>query len=159
LIRTLERFDEPVSGAAWAPDCQSIITGSFDKDKSICQWSLHGELLYTWTKKHRTGDLAVSPNGRWLVAMDDRNWLHVYNFVTRELEYEWDLKVRPTSVSISQDSRFLLVNKSDGEAQLIDIATRDAIQKYLGHAGGEYAIRSSLGGANESFVVSGSEGK
>jgi len=91
--------------------------------------------------------------------MDERNWLHVYNFLTRELEYEWDLKVRPTSVSISQDSRFLLVNKTDGEAQLIDITTRDAIQKYRGHSGGEYIVRSGFGGANESFVISGSDGK
>jgi WD repeat-containing protein 26 len=159
LINTLERFHEPVSSCVWAADCQSFITGSFDKEKSLCQWNLEGERLYTWTKKHRTEDLAVSPDGHWLVAMDERNWLHVYNFVTRELEYEWDLKVRPTSVSISQDSRFLLVNKTDGEAQLIDITTRDAIQKYRGHSGGEYTIRSGFGGANESFVISGSDGR
>ncbi|KAK0652268.1 WD40-repeat-containing domain protein [Cercophora newfieldiana] len=157
LIKTLERFEEPVSSCVWAADCRTFITGSFDKDRSLCQWNLEGEQPYIWTKKHRTEDLAVSPDGHWLVAMDERNWLHVYNFVTRELEYEWDLKVRPTSVSISQDSRFLLVNKTDGEAQLIDIATRDAIQKYRGHFGGEYTIRSGFGGANESFVISGSE--
>ncbi|KAK4451888.1 WD40-repeat-containing domain protein [Podospora aff. communis PSN243] len=157
LINTLERFHEPVSSCVWAADCQSFITGSFDKEKSLCQWNLEGNRLYTWTKKHRTEDLAVSPDGHWLVAMDERNWLHVYNFVTRELEYEWDLKVRPTSISISQDSRFLLVNKTDGEAQLIDITTRDAIQKYRGHSGGDYTIRSGFGGANESFVISGSD--
>jgi len=51
------------------------------------------------------------------------------------------------------------VNRTDGEAQLIDIATRDTIQKYRGHSGGEYTIRSGFGGANESFVISGSEGE
>jgi len=157
LLQTLERFDEPVSSCVWAADCQSLVTGSFDKNKSLCQWSLNGERLYTWTKKHRTQDLALSPDGHWLVAMDERNWLHVYNFVTRELEYEWDLKARPTSVSISQDSRYLLVNKTDGEAILVDIATRDTIQKYRGHGGGDFVLRSDFGGANESFVISGSE--
>lgn len=158
LIRSSERFEEPVSSCVWAADCRSFITGSFDKERAICQWNLEGHRLFTWTKKHRTEDLAVSPDGQWLVAMDEQYRLHVYNFVTRELEYEMELRVQPTSVNISQDSRFLLVNLVDGEAQLIEIATREPIQKYTGHKGGECVIRSAFGGANESFVISGSEG-
>jgi WD40 repeat protein len=158
-IRVLERFEEPVSCCVWAGDSRTFILGTFDKEKPLCQWNLEGERLYTWTKKHRTEDLAVSADGRYMVAMDDQNHLHVYNFITRELEYEMELKSRPTSVRISEDSRFLLVNKTEGEAQLIDIVSRDPIQKYTGHSGGEYTIRSSFGGANESFVISGSEGK
>jgi WD40 repeat protein len=159
LVRKLDRFDEPVTSCVWTADSQSVITGTMDKERSICQWDLEGNRTHTWTKKYRAASLDLSPDGQWLVAMDDLQSLHVYNFRTRELEYEWDLKSTPTSVSISQDSRFLLVNKSDGEAQLIDIVTRDVIQKYRGHAGGEYMIRSGFGGANESFVISGSEGK
>ena len=159
LLKTLERFREPVSSCVWAADSRTFILGTFDKEKSLCQWNLEGERLYTWSKKHRTGDLAVSPDGHWLVAMDDQEHLHVYNFITRDLEYEMELKSRPTSVSISQDSRFLLVNKQDGEAQLIEIASREPVQKYTGHTGGEFTIRSTFGGANESFVMSGSEGK
>jgi len=158
LIRSSEKFDEPVSSCVWAADCRSFITGSFDKDRALCQWNLDGERLFTWTKKHRTEDLAVSPDGQWLVAMDDQCRVHVYNFVTRELEYEMQLKARPTSVSISQDSRFLLVNQVDGEAQLVEIASKDVVQKYTGHTGGKFLIRSAFGGANESFAISGSEG-
>src|SRR5699024_11205273 len=55
------------------------------------------------------------------------------------------------------DSRHLLVNKQDSEAQLIDLVSRNSVQKFLGHTGGDYLIRSAFGGANESFVVSGSE--
>lgn len=68
-----------------------------------------------------------------------------------------DLKALPTSVSISADSKHLLVNKRDGEALLIDLNTKTSVQKFLGHTGGNYLIRSAFGGANESFVVSGSE--
>jgi hypothetical protein len=91
--------------------------------------------------------------------MDEQKHLHIYNFITRELEYEMELKAQPTSVTISQDSRFLLINKINSEAQLIEIASRELIQKYTGHSGGEYLIRSAFGGANESFVISGSEGE
>ncbi|KAK1835396.1 WD40-repeat-containing domain protein [Podospora conica] len=157
LVRKLDRFDEPVTGCVWTADSQSLFTGTLHKDRSICQWDLEGNLIHTWTKKYRTSSLDLSPDGHRLVAMDDQQSVHVYNFRTRELEYELNLKSTPTSVSISQDSRFLLVNKSDGEAQLIDMVTRDVIQKYRGHVGGEYMIRSGFGGANESFVISGSE--
>lgn len=159
LVRKLDGFEEPVTSCVWTADSQSFITGSMDKENSICQWDLEGNRTHMWTKEFRTTSLDLSPDGQWLVAMDDLQSVHLYNFRTRELEYDWDLKSTPSSVSISQDSRLLLVNKSNGEAQLSDIVTRDVIQKYRGHVGGEYIIRSGFGGANESFVVSGSEGK
>ncbi|KAH8881530.1 WD domain-containing protein [Thozetella sp. PMI_491] len=156
-IKVLDRFVEPVSSCVWAADSRSFILGTFDVTKSLSQWDLRGERVFNWPKKHRTQDLAASPDGRWLVAMDEQSHLYIYNLATRELEYEMELKSRATSISVSHDSRFLLVNQVDGIAQLIDIASRESIQKYTGGMGGEYTIRSSFGGANESFVISGSE--
>ena len=91
--------------------------------------------------------------------MDDQHHIYVYDFVTRDLKYEMELASRPTSLSITGDSKYLLVNKQEGEAQLFNIMNRAAVQKYEGHRGGEYLIRSDFGGANESFVISGSEGE
>lgn len=144
-------------GAVWSNDGQSFVVGTLDKNHSLCTYSVHGDEVIEWGKKHRVQDLCGSPDGRWLAAVDDSTTIHVYNAETRELEYEMELKTRPTSVSISSDSRHLLVNKKDGEAQLIDLVTRQSIQKFLGHTGGDCLIRSSFGGANESFVTSGSE--
>ena len=90
--------------------------------------------------------------------MDDRNHIHVYNFLMRQWEYEIELHCRLTSISISKDSRHLLVNLQKDQAQLFDLFSREVVQYYTGHTGGEYMIRSALGGANESFVLSGSEG-
>lgn len=91
--------------------------------------------------------------------MDDQNHIHVYNFVTRELEYEKHLQERPTSVSISHDSGYMLVNKQDGEVLLFNIANQgNPVRKYTGATGGLFLIRSAFGGADENFVVSGSEG-
>jgi hypothetical protein len=120
---------------------------------------LKGEKLHTWTKKYRTEDLALSPDGRWLVAMDNEVHIYVYDYATRQLEYEMGLESRPTSVSITRDSKYLLVNKQEGGAQLFNIVNRTAVQKYIGATGGDYLIRSDFGGANESFVISGSEGE
>lgn len=158
LLVKLERFEEPASGCVWAADSKSFVTGALDKLHGLRTWSISGEMLCEWGKKHRVQDLCGSPDGHWLVAVDDAQKIHVYNAVNRELEYEMELKARPTCVSISEDSRHLLVNKKDGEVQLIDLVNRSSVQKFLGHTGGEFLIRSAFGGANESFVVSGSEG-
>ncbi|KAL6402475.1 WD40 repeat-containing protein [Ilyonectria robusta] len=157
LLKKLRRFEEPVSGCVWARDNLSFVVGTLDRAHSLCTINVNDEEVYDWGKRHRVQDLCGSPDGRWLVAVDDVQTIHVYNAITRELEFDMELKARPTSVSISQDSRHLLVNKRDGEAQLIDLVTRNSVQKFFGHTGGEYLIRSSFGGPNESFVISGSE--
>ena len=123
------------------------------------EWSASGDKVAEWPSDHRVEDLTVSPNGRWLVAMDDRHHVQVYNLMTREFEYKIDLSVRLMSVSISEDSRHLLVNHQNGVAQLIDLFTREPVQSYTGHnCGDQFVIRSAFGGADESFVVSGSDG-
>jgi WD40 repeat protein len=148
-----------VSSCVWAPDGQSFVTGCLAVERNLCQWNLNGDLIYDWGQTHRIEDLAVSPDGHRLVAMDCAHHLHVYNFITRELEYEMDLKVRLTSVNISQDSRYILVSKIDGEARMFDIETRESYKVFMGQKGGNFVIRSAFGGANESFIISGSEGE
>ncbi|KAG6041249.1 hypothetical protein E4U41_005290 [Claviceps citrina] len=152
----LGRFDEPVSACAWVYDA-SFILGTLDSKRSICTFHIVGSELVQWNKKHRVQALSASPDGRWLVAADNITTIYIYNALTQELEYEVDLGTQPTSLSISQDSRSLLVNKADSEAQLIDLATGTTLHKFLGHKMDRFIIRSSFGGANESFVVSGSE--
>jgi WD40 repeat protein len=159
-VRTLVGFEEPVSSCVWAADGQTFITGSFDKAQSLCQWTLAGERVHSWARtQHRTEDVALSHDQRWLVAMDERCNLHVYDYAARELVYDLALNARATCVSISRDSRYMLVNKEDSEALLVDIETRETVQKYSGQLGGQYTIRSDFGGANENFVISGSEGE
>lgn len=146
-----------MSGCVWASDSQSFVLGTLDKHHSLITFNVHDDHTREWNKKHRVQDLCGSPDGRWLVAVDDNETIHIYNALTQELEYNMVLKSRPTSVSISADSRHLLVNRRDGEAQLIDLATRTTDQKFVGHVGGDFLIRSSFGGAHEAFVMSGSE--
>lgn len=160
LIRTMDQFNEPVSSCAWVNN-QVLITGSFDKERSICSWNLGiADVFKTvWTKDHRTEDLALSPDRNWVVALDDQKRFHVYNYHTREQVYSHEMKDRGTSLCISQDSASLLVNTQVGTAILYDIPTKDVLHQYDQHKGGDFLIRTYLGGANEAFVLSGSEGK
>ncbi|QSZ34518.1 hypothetical protein DSL72_006112 [Monilinia vaccinii-corymbosi] len=158
LLKKLPRFNEPVTCCVWAPDGQSFITGSLSSEKNLCQWNLDGDLIHDWSRKHRIRDVVITPNGNRLVAIAHTSHLYVYDFVTRELEYDMDLKVTVCSISISHNSRHLLVHCHTGETRMMDIDTGEKVRSFVsGDKGGEFIIRSTFGGANESFVVSGSE--
>lgn len=134
--------------------------GSLDKVRGLSHWDRDGKKLSDWASLHRVEDLAVSPDGHWLVSMDVLGHLHVYNFLTHEHEYAIGMKGRATSISISRDSRLLLINlPQQGMAQLFDLRKREVVQTYKGHSGGSFMIRSTFGGADENFVASGSEGR
>jgi WD repeat-containing protein 26 len=50
------------------------------------------------------------------------------------------------------------VNLAEGQINLIDIETSSVIRRFRGQKQGQYVIRSAFGGAEENFVISGSEG-
>lgn len=157
----IPRFGEPSTSCAWAPDGQTFVVGCLANERNLCQYDLNGEEVYDWGRNHRIQDIAITPNGRWLVAMDHDTHIYGYNFITREPVFEMKMKSRLRSVSISQDSRSLLVNMKDGEAQILDLErqTEGPIQVFkAGNQGGEDVIRATYGGANESFVTTGSAG-
>lgn len=115
--------------------------------------------MYRWTGS-RVYDLVITPNGRRLAAICTQKKLHVYNFVTREKEYEIQMVSELTCISVSKDSRYILMNMGTGlqEVHLMDLATAEVVRKFSGQKQKEFMIRSCFGGADENFVVSGSEG-
>jgi WD40 repeat protein len=108
----------------------------------------------------RVHDLAISPDGTRLVALLEKRIL-VYDFNTYEKLCEWQPEgnVKLTSVSISEDGRYVLVSMNEHRIELRDIETGEITERYSGHTQRQYIIRSGFGGAGEGFVVSGSEGE
>ena len=156
---TIDHHAQPVTTAAWAPDGRSFITGSLDKRDQLCLWDLEGNDLYHWLIDYRIQDSAISSDGKKLVTISDKKEVFVYNFETREKEYSFSCQVKMTCVSISRDSRYMLISMADSEVHLYDIETAEIIRKYSGKVQGEYIIRSAFGGSDENMVISGSEGK
>jgi WD40 repeat protein len=130
-----------------------------DDKAQLCHWSLRGHRpIYVWPGGFRVQDCAITPDGSRLIAANEAGKLHVYNFATHVEEYCLPLKSKATSVTVSRDSKYVLVNLAEGQIQLIDIETTEVVRRFRGQKQGEYVIRSSFGGAAENFVVSGSEG-
>jgi WD40 repeat protein len=63
-----------------------------------------------------------------------------------------------TSLSLSKDGKYLLVNLVNQEIHLWDIAGKlKSPLKYKGHRQQRYVIRSCFGGSDQAFIASGSE--
>lgn len=145
------------------PDGRSFVTGILEE--YLIQWSVHGEQLEK-TPSARTYDLKISPNGETLIAAS-LDKLHIYDLHTWEIIRELDLaahrseKVHLTGLQITKDWRFALVNTGKTENQmliLVDLESGEIVKRYKGPKQEEWIIKGCLGGQDERFVVSGSEG-
>lgn len=153
----IDHHNQPVSTACWAPDGETFVTGSLDKQSQLCLWTLDGRPSYNWAIDYRVQDCAISADGQRMVTISSERQIFVYNFVTREEEYSILLRTKMTCLSISRDSRYMLVNMADNEVQLIDIESAEIVRRFLGQKQELFVIRSTFGGADENLIISGSE--
>jgi WD40 repeat protein len=155
-------FTYPCTTAAWAPSGKYVVIGSQDDKLGCGVWDLSGHQVHNFCEdgsKLRANDLAISPDGQRLVVVSE-SFITVFDFTSYEKICEWQLDdMKLTSVAISQDSRHMLVSMNQDKIKLMEIDTGDVIQRFEGHQQKHYIIRSAFGGADENFVVSGSEGE
>lgn len=153
------------------PDGNQVVIGSQDTKHGLCLWDLEGNLIHNFAEEKenlRINDLAISSDGRRLVGLLERRII-VFSLETYDRVYDttydrFDVQGLPsikhfTSVSISKDSQHMLISVNEDHIMLTEIDTGKVLRIFSGHKQEQFIIRSSFGGANESFVVSGSEGK
>eukprot|EP01102_Stenamoeba_stenopodia_P015704 TRINITY_DN537_c0_g2_i1.p1 TRINITY_DN537_c0_g2~~TRINITY_DN537_c0_g2_i1.p1 ORF type:complete len:172 (+),score=24.73 TRINITY_DN537_c0_g2_i1:188-703(+) len=116
---------------------------------------ISGKEVQRWTCS-RIHDLAVTKDGKTVVVICQEKKIRLYN-LTNDTEDAIQEVESITSLSLSNDSRYLIVNLSSQEIHLWDLEKKQLVQHYRGHKQGRFVIRSCFGGANQAFVVSGSE--
>ncbi|KAG5518694.1 hypothetical protein PMAC_002663 [Pneumocystis sp. 'macacae'] len=153
-IRTITHHKDFVTSCSWLPDESGFITASLDMD--VILWNIDGIIIHQW-KGSRVYDLAVTPDGKKFIAGGTEKMLHVYNLLNRTLEFSFLMQSDLTCISISKDSKFAIINVSSQEVYLWDLEKMQVVKKYAGQHQGNYIIRSCFGGAQENFILSGSE--
>ncbi|KAF5381032.1 hypothetical protein D9615_004152 [Tricholomella constricta] len=182
-IRSLEQHTETVTALAWLPDGSGFISGGLDRD--IMHWDADGNLREKWAATGiRITDLAVTPDFARLVTVGihqlpvnldtgrdaqsgdaaaagaaasraSENRMIVYDLATKQIESTIRLEGELTSVKVSLDSKFALINHAPDEIHLWDLDAGRLSRKYTGQRQGRHVIRSCFGGYDGNFVVNG----
>ncbi|KAI9018075.1 WD40-repeat-containing domain protein [Phycomyces nitens] len=159
LLHSFHEHKEQVTSCAWLPDGKHVISGGCDE--KICLWTLDGGLVNSW-ESERVLDMKLSLDGRRLVTVSYEMNITVYDFEFPSISQTSKMREvgAITSLSLTKDGRYALVNiniKESQEIHLWDLEDQSLVRKYTGHKQGEYIIRSTFGGLDESFILSGSE--
>ncbi|KAG0096084.1 hypothetical protein BGZ93_005017 [Podila epicladia] len=159
LLKSFQKHSETINCLAWLPEGDRFVSGC---EKKMLLMNDQGDVRYSWPFPVR--DVAVSPDGRTLIAMggtiiriislDDMSELN-------KLEESDSI----TAISLSRDGRYLLANTTakpahppqQREIHLWNLEEGRIERRYVGHKQGRYIIRSCFGGWGDRFVISGSE--
>lgn len=156
---TFGDHDFIVSSCAWFPDSKRLVCGSSNPEKGIYMWDCDGNEIKSWKgmRMPKVLDLAVTPDGKNLISIFSDKEIRILNLGTnaeRVISEEHPI----TSLSVSGDSKFLIVNLNSQEIHMWDVAGKwEEPLKYTGHKQHKYVIRSCFGGLNSTFIASGSE--
>ncbi|RVW53603.1 WD repeat-containing protein WDS-like [Vitis vinifera] len=148
-----------VSSCAWFPDSKRIVCGSSDPEKGIYMWDCDGNEIKAWKgmRMPKVLDLAVTPDGENLISIFSEKEIRILNVGTNA-EHVISEDYSITSLSVSRDSKFLIVNLNSEEIHMWDVAGKwEKPLKYTGHKQNKYVIRSCFGGFHCTFIASGSE--
>ncbi|KAI8072196.1 WD40-repeat-containing domain protein [Gilbertella persicaria] len=161
LLHTFSFHKDQVTSCVWI-DHQHFISGACDK--VLCLWNSnstapHAQPITRWPV-HRTTDMKLSTDGKRFVTIGLDKTISIYEveglriLETAKIQEEGVI----TSLTLTKDGKYALVNVQDvQELHLWDLDKQQIVHKYSGQKQITYIIRSTLGGHNESFVLSGSE--
>lgn len=160
LLKTFQYHKDQVTSCAWLSDNEHFISGACDK--MVCLWncsSSNTQPVDLWSV-HRTTDMKLSEDGKRFVTIGLDKFITIYEMeglqITEVGKIQEDNTI--TSLTLTRDGKYALVNVQDiQELHLWDLDERQIVHKYSGQKQNTYIIRSTLGGHNESFVISGSE--
>ncbi|KAH9928530.1 WD40 repeat-like protein [Epithele typhae] len=190
-MRVLEAHDDVVTALSWLPDGSGFISGGLDRKIILWDADGKLRNTWA-RAPIRVTDLMVTPDFTRLVAvgMYDspsptsanpadaaasagggatgpaksgvETRIITYDLATKQPETSIQLYGELTSVKISADSQFALINNASengpsAEIHLLDLNTQQVVRKYSGHNHSKHVIRSCFGGFEGNFVVSGSE--
>ncbi|CAI5477017.1 unnamed protein product [Closterium sp. Yama58-4] len=175
LLRSFSKHHDAISACAWFPCGRRFLSASAATDRTVCVWDVEGSELPSWggVGQHlwqqdggdfpRINDLAISSDCSHMVSVCNEKEIRVHELPSGKEHVVKETK-SITSLSMSVDGRWVLVNLSSGDIHLWciqDICAAKPPDKpafsYSGQVQGRFVIRSCFGGHDQRFIISGSE--
>jgi WD40 repeat protein len=150
----IDRHSQGVTSCAWFPDGSSFFTAS--TDKSMIWWRRDGTTKAEWSTL-RPVDMALLRSATHIIVVCHDHKLRKIQLDGTAKEQTVLEKHAITSLSVSSDDRFALINLSNKTLHVWDIVSMRLVHSYVGHEQARFAIRSCFGGPFEAFIASGSE--
>ncbi|CAI9265022.1 unnamed protein product [Lactuca saligna] len=122
-------------------------------------WDCEGNEIKAWrgTRMPKVLDIVVTPNGEYLITIFSDKDIRILNVATnaeRVISEEHPI----TSLPVSGDNKYLIVNLNSQEIHMWDVeGLWEKSLRYKGHKQHKYVIRSCFGGVNSTFIASGSK--
>lgn len=162
-VRVFTRHVDQVTSCAWMPDGLSFVSGGHDRH--IYEWNAwSGATAHTgsYAPSTRVNDMAITSDGKRLVVICTDNRIQIFDTSTKEVVSGMTETVNITSLSLSMDGRFLLVNTSSNDVErpeihIWDLDREKLCQKFKGFKQKRYVIRACFGGYDQMLVLCGSE--
>lgn len=158
LLDTFKFHTDQVTSCVWLSDNQHFISGACDK--TICLWNINNlEPVNHWTV-NRISDMKITQDGKRFVTIGLDKCITIYDMEDLQMVEVGRIQEENaiTSLTLTKDGKYALVNVQElQELHLWDLDEKQIVHKYAGQKQNTYIIRSTLGGHNESFIISGSE--
>ncbi|CAI5997853.1 unnamed protein product [Closterium sp. NIES-65] len=129
LLRSFSKHHDAISACAWFPCGRRFLSASAATDRTVCVWDVEGVELPSWggVGRHlwqqdggdfpRINDLAVSSDCSHVVSVCNEKEIRVHELPSGKEHVVKETK-SITSLSMSVDGRWVLVNLSSGNIHL-----------------------------------------
>ncbi|PLW22054.1 hypothetical protein PCASD_19446 [Puccinia coronata f. sp. avenae] len=104
---------------------------------------------------NRQGSRSNEPGGS--VDQNKQGRMHIFNIPEKRQIAMIPLSPELTCVSISDDSKYALINQPPNQVLLYSLEDHKLIRRFVGQKQGQFIIRSCFGGLDRNFILSGSE--
>ncbi|CAO3625159.1 unnamed protein product [Cunninghamella blakesleeana] len=157
LIETFREHTDQVTCCVWLPDNEHFISGACDMTMIIR--NIDGTLIKK-IDSPRILDMKMTEDGKRIAAVGYDKSIVIYDVDGLQLKESCQFQESCSigAVALSRDGKYVLTSINiRNELHLWNVEDKSVCSKYEGYHQGEYVIRSSFGGPEETFILSGSD--